>query len=84
MDQYAAILLWAIPSFLVLVIIEIVYGHLTNKQTYTLMDTLASLSSGMTNTLKDSLKLVVILISYPFVLKNLALSNKLQNVKLNS
>ena len=55
MDQYAAILLWAIPSFLVLVIIEIVYGHLTNKQTYTLMDTLASLSSGMTNTLKDSL-----------------------------
>ena len=72
MDQYAAILLWAIPSFLVLVIIEIVYGHLTNKQTYTLMDTLASLSSGMTNTLKDSLKLVVILISYPFVLKNLA------------
>ena len=36
------------------------------------MDTLASLSSGMTNILKDSLRLVVILISYPFVLKNLA------------
>tara|TARA_B100000767_G_C19770385_1_gene539623 strand:- start:663 stop:1919 length:1257 start_codon:yes stop_codon:yes gene_type:complete len=73
MDQYAEILLWAIPSFLVLVVIEIVYGHLTNKQTYTFMDTLASLSSGMTNILKDSLGLVIVIISYPFLLKHLAL-----------
>ena len=58
MEQYAAVLLWAIPSFLILIIIEIAYGHFTNKQTYTFMDTLASLSSGMTNTLKDALGLV--------------------------
>ena len=72
MEQYAAVLLWAIPSFLVLVVIEIVYGHFTNKQTYTFMDTLASLSSGMTNILKDALGLVVIVISYPLLLKHLA------------
>ena len=36
------------------------------------MDTLASLSSGMTNTLKDALGLVLIVISYPFILDYLA------------
>ena len=72
MEQYAEVLLWAIPSFLILIIIEIAYGHFTNKQTYTFMDTLASLSSGMTNTLKDALGLVLIVISYPFILDYLA------------
>jgi alkylglycerol monooxygenase len=72
MEQYASVLLWAIPSFLILIIIEIAYGHFTNKQTYTFMDTLASLSSGMTNTLKDALGLVLIVISYPFILDYLA------------
>ena len=37
------------------------------------MDTLSSLSSGMTNVIKDALGLAVILISYPFVLKYLAI-----------
>jgi len=73
MDTYAAVLLWAIPSFFVLVLIEISYGHFTKKQTYTFMDTLSSLSSGMTNVIKDALGLAVILISYPFVLKYLAI-----------
>ena len=72
MNTYAAILLWAIPGFLILVLIEILYGHFTNKQSYVFMDTLASLSSGMTNILKDVLGLAVILISYPFILEKLA------------
>ncbi|MDC6479179.1 sterol desaturase family protein [Flavobacteriaceae bacterium] len=61
------------PAFFVLVLIEISYGHFTKKQTYTFMDTLSSLSSGMTNVIKDALGLAVILISYPFVLKYLAI-----------
>ena len=73
MDTYAAVLLWAIPAFFVLVLIEISYGHFTKKQTYTYMDTLSSISSGMTNVIKDALGLAVILISYPFVLKYLAI-----------
>lgn len=68
METYAAILLWAIPAFLLLVLIEIIYGHFTQKQTYTFMDTLASLSSGMTNILKDLVGLTLILISYPYLL----------------
>ncbi|MDB3862427.1 sterol desaturase family protein [Flavobacteriaceae bacterium] len=72
MEAYAAVLLWAIPGFFILVIFEIAYGHFTKKQTYTLMDTLASLSSGMTNIIKDVLGLGLILVSYPFVLKHLS------------
>ena len=73
MDTYAAVLLWAIPGFLILVVIEVLYGHFTKKQSYVFMDTLASLSSGMTNILKDVLGLAVILISYPYILNKLAL-----------
>ena len=73
MNTYAAVLLWAIPAFFVLVLIEIAYGHFTKNQTYTFMDTLASLSSGMTNVIKDVLGLAFILISYPFILKYLGL-----------
>tara|TARA_A100001011_G_scaffold220227_1_gene228207 strand:- start:40046 stop:41302 length:1257 start_codon:yes stop_codon:yes gene_type:complete len=72
MNTYAAILLWAIPGFLILVLVEILYGYLRNKQSYVFMDTLASLSSGMTNILKDVLGLAIILISYPYLLEKLA------------
>jgi hypothetical protein len=69
MDTYAAILLWVIPGFLVLVLIEILYGHYMKKQTYTLIDTISSLSSGITNILKDSMGIIFIIISYSFLEK---------------
>ena len=52
MDAYASLLMWVIPGFLVLMTIEILYGHFKGNQTYSFMDTLSSLSSGMTNILK--------------------------------
>ena len=75
MEAYAKALLWAIPGFLVLVIFEVLYGHFKKKQTYTLMDTISSLSSGISNTIKDSLGLAVVLVSYPFFLKHLAITS---------
>ena len=72
MDTYASILLWVIPGFMVMMTFEILYGHFTNKQTYTFMDTLSSLSSGITNILKDSLGLVVVILSYPYILDSIA------------
>jgi hypothetical protein len=53
-------------GFFILVVIEITFGHFTKKQTYKLMDTLASLSSGMTNVIKDVLKLGLIFDIIPF------------------
>jgi len=73
METYAAILLWVIPSFLILVLFEILYGHYTRKQTYTLMDTISSLSSGITNILKDSMGIILIIISYPILEKKIGL-----------
>ena len=55
MEIYAKVLLWVVPLFLIMVVIEIAYGHFIGKQTHTLMDTLSSLSSGMTNILKNVL-----------------------------
>ena len=73
MDTYAAILLWVIPGFFILILIEILYGNYIKKQTYTLMDTMSSLSSGITNILKDSMGIIFIIISYPFLEKKIAL-----------
>ena len=72
MSTYASILLWVVPGFMVLMTIEALYGHFTNKQTYSFMDTLSSLSSGVTNVLKDSLGLVLVILSYPYILDSIA------------
>ena len=63
METYASILLWVIPGFLILVLFEIIYGHYKKKQTYTLMDTISSLSSGITNILKDSMGIILLRIT---------------------
>nr|WP_299345695.1 sterol desaturase family protein [Allomuricauda sp.] len=73
METYATALLYAIPFFVGLVLFEVLYGHFVKNQKHNVMDTVSSLSSGLTNIVKDSLGLVVIIVSYPFLLKHLAL-----------
>ena len=74
MEAYATALLYAIPFFIVLMLIEIFYGYFVKNQQHKLMDTVSSISSGMTNIVKDSLGLGVIIVSYPYLLDNLALT----------
>ena len=74
METYANALLYAIPLFIGLVLLEILYGHFKGEQTHTVMDTVSSLSSGLTNIIKDSLGLAVVLVSYPFLVEHLALT----------
>ena len=73
METYANALLYAIPAFVVLMSVEMLYGYWAGKQTYVFMDTIASLSSGLTNILKDTLGLALILISYPWLENTLSL-----------
>ena len=75
MEVYANVLLWVVPIFILLILIEIIYGQIKKKQTHSFMDTLSSLSSGMTNILKDILGLVVVIISYPYLLGKLSIFN---------
>jgi len=72
MEAYAQALLYAIPFFMLLLAIEILYGYFIKNQKYKVMDTVSSISSGFTNVLKDSLGLGVVLISYPYLLEHLA------------
>ena len=64
MEAYANALLFAIPIFMLLVLAEIIYGHLKGKQTYTFMDTISSLSSGLTNIVKDSLGFFAFILNF--------------------
>ena len=75
MEAYGKILLIAMPAFLLLVLFEKWYGLRKGKDTVRNMDMISSLSSGVTNVTKDVLGLYIIIISYPFLVKSLALTH---------
>jgi sterol desaturase/sphingolipid hydroxylase (fatty acid hydroxylase superfamily) len=62
----------ASPIFLLLVIAEALIIHFKGKTQMRLMDVISSLSSGMTNSVKDVLGLSVSIMTYPFLLKKFA------------
>jgi sterol desaturase/sphingolipid hydroxylase (fatty acid hydroxylase superfamily) len=73
MDSYGKILLYyAIPYFTLSLAIEMIFARWKGEN-IRLMDSVSSLSSGMTNILKDTLNLSVYIISYPFLLKTVQL-----------
>ncbi len=74
METYAKALLYAIPFFFVLLLVEILYGHFIKNQKHKVLDSVSSLSSGLTNIIVDSLGLGVILISYPYLVEHLAIT----------
>lgn len=73
MQQYAQILLIAIPIFLGLVGIEKAYGHFVKNDTVPVIDAISSLYSGITNIVKDILKISITLISYEFLVNKFAI-----------
>ena len=73
MEAYAMVLTYAIPGFVLLIIIEELAARLMNKPVNRGMDTISSLSSGMTNTLKALMGLTVVVISYDWMKGHLAL-----------
>ena len=64
MEAYAAVLTYAIPGFVILIIIESLFAKAKGIQVNRPMDTISSLSSGMTNTLKSLMGLSVVILSY--------------------
>lgn len=73
METYATALLYAIPFFIVLLILEIGYGFFVKDQKHKVLDTVSSISSGLTNIIKDSLGIGLVIISYPFLLEHLSI-----------
>ena len=73
MEQYGTILLFAIPFFLILIITEKVYGYFKGINHAPIMDSVSSISSGITNSLKDVLGLSIVILSYSWMVSKLAL-----------
>lgn len=73
METYGKILLIATPAFLVLVLFEKWWGWRKGNDTVRHLDMISSLSSGITNTVKDVLGLSIAIISYGWMEKHLAI-----------
>jgi alkylglycerol monooxygenase len=73
MELYGKILLWAMPAFLLLVFLEKGYGLWRGKDTYHNMDMISSLSSGVTNVVKDVLQLSISLLTYKWMVEHWAI-----------
>ncbi|MFY7880292.1 MAG: sterol desaturase family protein [Lacibacter sp.] len=72
METYGKILLVAMPVFLILVLLEKLYGTLKGNDTVRTMDMISSLTSGITNITKDVLGLSFAVISYGWMVKQFA------------
>lgn len=72
MATYASILLIAIPFFFVLIGIEYAVSVYKKQVVLNSFDTISSLSSGMTNALKDVLNLSIVIISYSWLVDKIA------------
>jgi sterol desaturase/sphingolipid hydroxylase (fatty acid hydroxylase superfamily) len=75
METYGKILLIAMPAFLALVLFEKWYGWRKGKDTVRNMDMISSLGSGVTNVTKDVVGLYLVVLSYPFFARNLAVTS---------
>jgi len=60
------------PLFLLLIVIEKTYGYFTGNDTTPLMDTVSSLSSGITNAVKDVLGISISILSYEWMVSKMA------------
>lgn len=73
MQAYAQILNYAIPFFLLLIAIEYGASCYMQFKVNRLFDTISSLSSGITNVIKDVLGLSIVIISYGWLVTHLAI-----------
>jgi alkylglycerol monooxygenase len=72
MELYGKILLYAIPTFLVLVLLEQAVAIWRKQLVFNTMDTVSSLLSGVTNITKDVLNLSVSIIAYGWMVEHWA------------
>jgi len=82
MEAYGKILLIAMPAFLFLVLFEKWYGWKKGMDTVRNMDMISSLGSGVTNVTKDVLGLYIAIITYPFLVENLAITHVSSSILL--
>lgn len=83
METYGKVLLVASPIFLLLIFLEMAWGHYKGVNKMRLMDIISSLSSGVTNSVKDVIGLSISIVSYGWLLEYFALFS-IQNTVFNA
>ncbi|GAA4273546.1 sterol desaturase family protein [Aquimarina gracilis] len=73
METYATALSYAIPGFILLILIEYLVSRWKGIPVNEAMDTISSLSSGITDTLRSLTGLAVIIISYDWMVDHIAM-----------
>jgi sterol desaturase/sphingolipid hydroxylase (fatty acid hydroxylase superfamily) len=74
METYAQVLNYAIPFFILLMLVEEIAARSMGQQINRGVDTISSLSSGFTNVIKDVLGLTIVIISYGWFVDKVALT----------
>lgn len=80
MEEYGKILLIAMPLFFVLIVLEKIYGTYKGEDNVPLMDSVSSISSGITNAVKDVLGLSITFISYGWMVSKIAIFHLEANI----
>jgi len=73
MQNLANALLVIIAGGIILIIIENIYAYYKGNFNYRAMDTISSLSAGMTNVIKSVLGLTIVVVGYKYMFEHLAL-----------
>lgn len=73
MNSYGNMLLVAMPIFLLLILLEMTWGLWRRGEKQNIVDAVSSLTSGMTNILKSTLGITIVILSYPWLVEHLQL-----------
>jgi len=74
MDAFAKALLFMLPAFFVMIIIEATYAKAKGRFNFRTMDVVSSLSAGMTNALKSVLGLTILIVGYDYLFTHLGVT----------
>lgn len=73
MQTYAEVVSYAIPFFVILLMIEYAFSRKMHRSVMQSFDAVSSLSSGVTNSIKDVLGLVIVIVSYTWLEDHLSI-----------
>jgi len=73
MNVYVTALFFAIPTFIILIIVEMIVARAKGVEINRHADMISSLSSGLTNTIKDALKFSIAIISYAWLVDKITI-----------
>lgn len=73
MENAAKVFLILIPAIFIIIVIESLYAYYKGNFNFRTMDTISSLSAGMTNTIKTVLGLTVVIFGYKYMFDHFAL-----------